>query len=174
VAEFLLNDYSRRGFIDGRVLRLPTISVRPGKPNAAASSFASGIIREPLTGHRSVCPVSGDTKLWLLSPRKAAECLVAGCEIDGAAFGNRRTVNLPGISVTVSEMIKTLRDVAGDAIANRVEWKLDERIEKIVGSWPAMWDTTRAIELGLTADASFEHILRNFIDDELGGDSPHD
>ncbi|MEM5383573.1 D-erythronate dehydrogenase [Paraburkholderia phymatum] len=171
-AELLLNDYSRRGFVDGRVLRLPTISVRPGKPNAAASSFASGIIREPLTGEKAVCPVNGATRLWLLSPRKAIECLVAGCEIDGAAFGNRRTVNLPGVSVSVDEMIAALRDVAGDAVAARIEWKADERVEKIVGSWPAQWDTSRAQQLGFAGDASFNDIVRAFVDDELGGKIP--
>ncbi|MEX3928854.1 D-erythronate dehydrogenase [Paraburkholderia sp. BR10936] len=169
VAELLLNDFSRRGFVDGRVLRLPTISVRPGKPNAAASSFASGIIREPLNGEPTVCPVSGSTRLWLLSPRKAIECLVAGCEVDGAALGNRRTVNLPGVSVTVDEMIVALRDVAGDAVAARIEWKADERVEKIVGSWPAQWDIARATQLGLHGDASFKDIVRAFVDDELGG-----
>jgi nucleoside-diphosphate-sugar epimerase len=172
IAELLLNDYSRKGFVDGRVLRLPTISVRPGKPNAAASSFASGIIREPLNGEKSVCPVSGATRLWLLSPRKAIECLVAGCEIDGAALGNRRTVNLPGVSVSVDEMIAALRDVAGEAVAARVDWKADERVEKIVGSWPAQWDTSRARQLGLAGDASFRDIVRAFIDDELGGKIP--
>ncbi|MEM5433861.1 D-erythronate dehydrogenase [Paraburkholderia diazotrophica] len=171
-AELLLNDYSRRGFVDGRVLRLPTISVRPGKPNAAASSFASGIIREPLTGEKAVCPVSGATRLWLLSPRKAIECLVTGCEIDGAAFGNRRTVNLPGVSVSVDEMIAALREVAGDAVAARIEWKADERVGKIVGSWPAQWDTSRARQLGFAGDASFNDIVRAFIDDELGGKIP--
>ncbi|MEM5447455.1 D-erythronate dehydrogenase [Paraburkholderia guartelaensis] len=169
VAELLLNDFSRRGFVDGRALRLPTISVRPGKPNAAASSFASGIIREPLNGEPTVCPVSGSTRLWLLSPRKAIECLVAGCEVDGAALGNRRTVNLPGVSVTVDEMIVALRDVAGDAVAARIEWKADERVAKIVGSWPAQWDIARATQLGLQGDASFKDIVRAFVDDELGG-----
>jgi len=169
IAELLLNDYSRRGFVDGRVLRLPTISVRPGKPNAAASSFASGIIREPLMGERAVCPVDGATRLWLLSPRKAIECLVAGCEIDAAALGNRRTINLPGVSVSVDQMIAALREVAGDQVAARIEWHADERIGKIVGSWPAQWDTSRAARLGLRGDASFADIVRAFIDDEPGG-----
>ncbi|OJB48349.1 NAD-dependent epimerase, partial [Burkholderia ubonensis] len=111
IAELLLGDYARRGFVDGRVLRLPTISVRPGRPNAAASSFASGIIREPLNGEESVCPVPGSTRLWLLSPRGAIDALVAGCELDGAKLGNKRVINLPGISVTVDEMIAALREV---------------------------------------------------------------
>ncbi len=114
IAELLLNDYTRRGFVDGRVLRLPTISVRPGKPNAAASSFASGIIREPLNGEAAVCPVAGTTRLWLLSPRKAIESLIAGLELDSAALGNQRVLNLPGISVSVDEMVAALREVAGD------------------------------------------------------------
>ena len=172
IAELLLNDYSRRGFVDGRVLRLPTISVRPGKPNAAASSFASGIIREPLNGEKAVCPVSGATRVWLLSPRKAVECLVAACQIDAAVLGDRRTVNLPGVSVSVDQMIAALREVAGDAVAARIEWQADERVEKIVGSWPAQWDTSRAVQLGLRGDASFKDIVRAFIDDELGGKIP--
>ncbi|WJF92101.1 SDR family oxidoreductase [Paraburkholderia bonniea] len=166
VAELLLNDYARRGFVDGRVLRLPTISVRPGKPNAAASSFASGIIREPLNGETSVCPVAGSTRLWLLSPRKAIECLIAGCELDAAALGLQRVVNLPGLSVSVDEMLDALREVAGEAVVARVEWQADPRVEKIVGSWPGQWDTTRARQLGLTGDASFADVIRSYLEDE--------
>ncbi|WP_153101989.1 D-erythronate dehydrogenase [Paraburkholderia hayleyella] len=166
VAELLLNDYARRGFVDGRVLRLPTISVRPGKPNAAASSFASGIIREPLNGVTAVCPVAGSTRLWLLSPRKAIACLIAGCEIDAAALGIQRVVNLPGLSVSVDEMIAALREVAGEAVAARIEWQADARVEKIVGSWPGQWDTSRAQQLGLVGDRSFAEVIRSYIEDE--------
>ena len=148
IAELLLCDYARRGFVDGRVLRLPTISVRPGRPNAAASSFASGIIREPLNGEESVCPVPGSTRLWLLSPRGAIEALVAGCEIDGAKLGNKRVINLPGLSVSVDEMIAALREVAGDDVVKLIRHVPDERVEKIVGSWPSRWDTSRAEALG--------------------------
>jgi nucleoside-diphosphate-sugar epimerase len=166
IAELLLNDYTRRGFVDGRVLRLPTISVRPGKPNAAASSFASGIIREPLNGEAAICPVAGGTRLWLLSPRKAIACLIAGLEIDAAALGNLRTVNLPGISVSVDEMVAALREVAGDEVVKRIEWQTDPRIEKIVGSWPGRWDTARAEQLGLKGESSFADVIRSYIEDE--------
>ncbi|MCX4162461.1 MULTISPECIES: D-erythronate dehydrogenase [Paraburkholderia] len=166
IAELLLNDYTRRGFIDGRVLRLPTISVRPGKPNAAASSFASGIIREPLNGVTAVCPVAGSTRVWLLSPRKAIESLIAGLEIDAALLGMQRALNLPGISVSVDEMVAALREVAGDTVAQRIVWEPDARTEKIVSSWPGRWDTTRAERLGLTGDRTFAEVIRAYIDDE--------
>jgi nucleoside-diphosphate-sugar epimerase len=166
IAELLLSDYTRRGFVDGRVLRLPTISVRPGKPNAAASSFASGIIREPLNGEATVCPVAGSTRLWLLSPRKAIACLIAGLEVDAAALGNQRRLNLPGISVSVDEMVAALREVAGEEVVKRIEWRPDPGIEKIVGSWPGRWDTTRAEQLGLTGEKSFADVIRSYIEDE--------
>ncbi|NPT38749.1 D-erythronate dehydrogenase [Paraburkholderia xenovorans] len=166
IAELLLNDYARRGFVDGRVLRLPTISVRPGKPNAAASSFASGIIREPLNGEAAVCPVAGSTRLWLLSPRKAIESLIAGLELDSAALGNQRVLNLPGISVSVDEMVAALREVAGEAAVGRIVWEPDARVEKIVGSWPGRWDTSRAEALGLSGERSFADVIRSYVADE--------
>ena len=166
IAELLLNDYARRGFVDGRVLRLPTISVRPGKPNAAASSFASGIIREPLNGESAVCPVAGTTRVWLLSPRKAIESLIAGLELDSAALGNQRVLNLPGISVSVDEMVAALREVAGEETARRIVWAPDARVEKIVGSWPGQWDCSRAERLGLSGDRSFADVIRSYIADE--------
>ncbi|REG50255.1 nucleoside-diphosphate-sugar epimerase [Paraburkholderia sp. BL6669N2] len=166
IAELLLNDYARRGFVDGRVVRLPTISVRPGKPNAAASSFASGIIREPLNGEAAVCPVAGSTRLWLLSPRKAIESLIAGLELDSAALGNQRVLNLPGISVSVDEMVAALREVAGDAVAARIVFEPDARVEKIVGSWPGRWDTSRAEGLGLSGERNFADVIRSYIEDE--------
>ncbi|HAP28146.1 MAG TPA: NAD-dependent epimerase, partial [Achromobacter sp.] len=135
IAELLLADYTRRGFVDGRVLRLPTISVRPGRPNAAASSFASGIIREPLNGEPAVCPVGADTRLWLLSPRGAIQALIAGCELDADAMADRTPINLPGVSVTAAEMAQALREVAGDEVADRISWQADARVERIVGSW---------------------------------------
>ncbi|CAD6532517.1 D-erythronate dehydrogenase [Paraburkholderia metrosideri] len=166
IAELLLNDYTRRGFADGRVLRLPTISVRPGRPNAAASSFASGIIREPLNGEAAVCPVAGATRLWLLSPRKAIASLVAGFELDAAALGNQRVLNLPGISVSVDEMVAALREVAGNEVANRIVWEPDARVEKIVGSWPGQWDASRAERLGLSGERNFADVIRSYIEDE--------
>ncbi|KRA01160.1 MAG: D-erythronate dehydrogenase [Achromobacter sp.] len=167
IAELLLADYTRRGFVDGRVLRLPTISVRPGRPNAAASSFASGIIREPLNGEPAVCPVGADTRLWLLSPRGAIQALIAGCELDADAVADRAPINLPGVSVTVAEMAQALREVAGDEVADRISWQADARVERIVGSWPGRWDTSRAARLGLTGDGSFADIVRAYMADDL-------
>ncbi|WP_219114398.1 D-erythronate dehydrogenase [Janthinobacterium sp. UMAB-56] len=165
IGELLLNDYSRRGFVDGRVLRLPTISVRPGKPNKAASSFASGIIREPLNGEAAICPVATDLRLWLLSPRGAIASLIAGHELAGEMFGASRTVNLPGLSVSVGEMIAALGQVAGSEAAARISYAPDPAVERIVKSWPGAWDTARAEALGLTADANFAAIIRAYMDD---------
>lgn len=167
IAELLLCDYSRRGFVDGRVLRLPTISVRPGRANAAASSFASGIIREPLNGKTTMCPVPLDTRLWLLSPRGAVAALVAGYEIDGGRLGLRPIVNLPGLSVSVADMIAALREVAGEAALARIRYEVDPRVEAIVGSWPSKWDTTRAESLGLSGDATFADVIRGYIEDDM-------
>ena len=154
IAELLLADYTRRGFVDGRVLRLPTISVRPGKPNAAASSFASGMIREPLNGEDAVCPVRPGTRLWLLSPRGAIAALVAGCELDAARLDSRAPINLPGVCVTAQDMARALREVAGDTVADRIHWEPDARVERIVGSWPGRWDTSRPNGWGCRATAA--------------------
>ncbi|PND31366.1 NAD-dependent epimerase [Achromobacter pulmonis] len=167
IAELLLADYTRRGYVDGRVLRLPTISVRPGRPNAAASSFASGMIREPLNGEAAVCPVGPDTRLWLLSPRGAIQALIAGCELPAAAVADRRPINLPGVSVTAGDMQQALREVAGDEVADRIAWQADERVERIVGSWPGRWDTTRAAALGLQGERDFAEIIRAYLADDL-------
>ncbi|MDY7577176.1 SDR family oxidoreductase [Herbaspirillum sp. RTI4] len=167
IGELLLNDYSRRGFVDGRVLRLPTISVRPGKPNKAASSFASGIIREPLNGENAVCPVSPELRLWLLSPRCAIESLIAGHALSAQSLGASRTINLPGVSVSVGEMVAALEKVAGAEVAARIRFAPDPAVERIVKSWPGAWDVTRAKALGLSADASFEAIVRAYVEEEL-------
>ena len=168
IGELLLNDYSRRGFVDGRVLRLPTISVRPGKPNKAASSFASGIIREPLNGEPSVCPVAPESRLWLLSPRGAIDSLIAGHELPAEALGDSRTVNLPGLSVSVAEMVAALEMVAGPEPVSRISFTPDPAVERIVTSWPAAWDVTRARGLGLSADADFEGIVRAYVEETTG------
>ncbi len=160
VVELLINDYTRRGFIDGRVLRLPTISVRPGRPNAAASSFASGIIREPLNGETSVCPVDVNTRLWLLSPATAIESLLHGHDVPADALGSNRIINLLGLSVTVGEMVDALQRVAGLEVINRIRWERDQRVERIVSTWPGAWDTTRALALGFPADENFESVIR--------------
>ena len=166
VAELLLTDYTRRGFVDGRVLRLPTISVRPGRPNAAASSFASGIVREPLAGETAVLPVDPATRLWLLSPRAAIDALVHGYALDASRLGERPIVNLPGLSVSAAQMIDALREVAGDAAVSRIVYQRDERIERIVGSWPGRWDSTRAESLGFTGDRNFAGVIRAYIEDD--------
>jgi len=167
IAELLLADYSRRGFVDGRVLRLPTVSVRPGLPNKAASSFASGIIREPLNGEDAVCPVAPETRLWLLSPRCAIDCLIHGFDLDADALGRQRAINLPGITVTAGEMVASLRRVAGEEVASRVHWERDAAIERIVGTWPGAWNAARAETLGFKGDANFEQIVRAYIADDL-------
>jgi D-erythronate 2-dehydrogenase len=166
IGELLLSDYSRRGFVDGRILRLPTISVRPGAPNRAASSFASGLIREPLNGVETVCPVPLDLRLWLLSPRQAIESLIAGAELPAPALGDNLALNLPGLSVSVGEMIAALETVGGPAATALIRHQPDPAIEAIVGSWPAACDARRAEALGLTGDADFESIVRAYIEDE--------
>lgn len=167
IGELLVNDYSRRGFIDGRVLRLPTISVRPGKPNKAASSFASGIIREPLNGEEAICPVPPHTRLWLLSPRKAIDNLVKGHDMAAPALGDSRIVNLPGISVSVADMVAALERVAGKDVVERIRWEHDPAVERIVGSWPGAWDIARASALGLSADTDFDSIVRAYMEDDF-------
>lgn len=167
IVELLVNDYSRRGFVDGRTLRLPTICVRPGRPNAAASSFASGILREPLNGEAANCPVDPGTRLWLLSPANAIECLIALHDIDRAALGANRIVNGPGMSVSVREMIASLERIAGPEVAGRITYDREPRIERLVDTWPGELAATRARELGLPRDSGFDEIVRRYIDDEV-------
>ncbi len=165
IAELLLNDYTRRGFVDGRALRLPTISVRPGRPNAAASSFASGIIREPLNGEPAICPVSPETRMWLLSPRTAIECFIAAHDIDGARLGSNRMINLPGLSISVRDMVAALERVAGKDVAARVRWEPDPRIAPMVATWPGELAASRARELGFPRDSDFDDIIRRYIEE---------
>jgi len=167
IGELLVGDYSRRGFIDGRVLRLPTISVRPGRPNKAASSFASGIIREPLQNQEAICPVSKETRLWLLSPRQAIESLIVGHELEAKVLETGRTVNLPGISVTVAEMVAALEKLSSRETVQLIRWQPDPVVERIVGSWPGRWDVTRATAMGFSCDKDFEAIVRAYIEDDL-------
>jgi nucleoside-diphosphate-sugar epimerase len=163
MAELLINDYTRRGFVDGRSLRLPTVSVRPGRPNAAASSFASGIIREPLNGEISACPVSADTRVWLLSPRTVVECFIAAHDIDGPRLGSNRLLNLPGMSITVGDMVASLARVAGPEVAARVRWEPDDRIARMVATWPGELAATRARAMGFPCDTDFDAIVRRYI-----------
>jgi D-erythronate 2-dehydrogenase len=168
-AELLIGDYTRKGFIDGRVLRLPTISVRPGRPNAAASSFASGVVREPLNGQEAVCPVDPDARMWVLSPSTVIDCLIAGHETAPDAFGPSRAVNLPGLSVSAGEMVAALARVAGPDVAARVRWERDPRIARMVASWPGQIDSSRASSLGFPGDDSFDQIIRDYIRESLAG-----
>lgn len=167
VIDLLLNDYSRRGFIDGRALRLPTIVVRAGKPNAATSSFASSIIREPLQEQRTTCPVSGDTKVWLLSPRRVTENFIHAAQLPAGRLGRNRSINLPGMTVTVNQMIAALKAVAGDEKADLIDWEPDDFIQSIVLTWPPNFVTERAQGLGFKRDGSMQEIIESFIEDEL-------
>ena len=166
ICELLVNDYSRRGFIDGRALRLPTISVRPGKPNAALSSFASGIIREPLNGIDAICPVAPDITLWLLSPARVIECFITACNMDGSLLGTDRSLILPGLAVTVADMVSALSRVAGADVAARVRWERDPRVEKVANTWPGRLDATRALSLGFPTDTSFDAIIRQYMEEQ--------
>ncbi len=169
MGELLVNDYSRKGFIDGRALRLPTIVVRPGKPNAAASSFASSILREPLQGAQINCPVSRKTGVWLLSPRQVVACFLRASDLAPDAWGASRSVALPGMTVTVEEMLEALSKVAGEDVAARVQFEPDPFIEKIVYGWPTRFSTERAEIMGFRADERFEDVVEAFIEDDLGG-----
>jgi len=172
IGELLVNDMSRKGFVDGRVLRLPTISVRPGKPNKAASGFLSGIIREPLNGLDAICPVQPTVRAWLLSPRRAIENLILAHELPASKFGHTRTINVPGLTVSVGEMIEALRAVAGEAPAKRVTIAPDPFIENVVLGWPAAFEAEFGKALGMQADADYASVIRAYIDDELGGRLP--
>ena len=169
ICELLLADYSRRGFFDGVGLRFPTICVRPGKPNLAASGFFSNIIREPLAGQEAVLPVPEDVRHWHASPRAAVGFLIHAATMDSAVLGNRRNVTLPGVSCTVGEQIAALRKVAGDKVAARIRREPNETIMRIVAGWPTNFEAMRGRELGFKAERSFEDIIRVHIEDELGG-----
>jgi D-erythronate 2-dehydrogenase len=169
IAELLLNDYSRRGFVNGIAIRLPTVVIRPGKPNLAASGFFSSILREPLSGQEAVLPVSRDVRHWFASPRAAVGFLLHAAGLDTQALGWRRTLSAPGLSATVGEEIEALRRVAGDGAVNLIREAPDEQIIRIVAGWPRNFDTRRAISLGFRAETSFDDIIRIHIEDELGG-----
>ena len=169
ICELLISDYSRKGFVDGISIRLPTICVRPGKPNKAASGFFSNIMREPLAGQEAVLPVSDGVMHWHASPRAAVGFMLHAAGIDLAKVGPRRAVTMPGLAVTVGEQIAALRKVAGDKVVARIRRQPDPFIETIVAGWPRNFAPERALGLGFKADASFEDIIRHHIEDELGG-----
>lgn len=169
ICELLISDYARKGFLDGLSLRLPTICVRPGKPNKAASGFFSNIMREPLAGQEAVLPVSESVMHWHASPRAAVEFMRHAATLDTAKVGPRRALTMPGLAVTVGEQIAALKKVAGDKVVARIRREPDPFIEQIVAGWPRKFAANRALELGFKPDKSFEDIIRIHIEDELGG-----
>ena len=167
IAELLVQEYSRRRFVDGIVCRLPTVAVRPGAANAAASSFVSGIIREPLAGIDTVCPVPLDTRLWITSPELVTANLVHAFRVQASTLEDRRAVNLPGLSVTPQEMLDSLERVAGAAVRARVRCEPDRRITDIVCTWPGAFDASRALRLGFSADRDVDAVVRQFMAERL-------
>ncbi|WP_216589424.1 D-erythronate dehydrogenase [Streptomyces brasiliscabiei] len=172
VCEQLIADYTRRGFVDGRVARLMTVAVRPGRPNGAASGFLSGIIREPLAGVPALCPVRPGLRVALASPRRTVEALLRIAEAERGQgpgrFDGGLPVNLPALTVSVAEMLATLRQVAGDAVADLVTVAPDLAVEAVVGSWPSAFDHTRATALGLAPDPGFASVVRDYLADHPG------
>jgi len=170
ICELLIADYTRKGFLDGIGIRLPTICVRPGKPNKAASGFFSNIIREPLAGEGAVLPVSEDVRHWHASPRSAVGFLIHAGTMDTTAMGARRNLSMPGLAATVGEQIAALERVAGKNVTARIRREPDPAIISIVDGWPRQFDTQRALKLGFTtAEKTFDDIIRIHIEDELGG-----
>jgi nucleoside-diphosphate-sugar epimerase len=172
IGELLLADYTRRGFADGIGVRLPTICIRPGKPNLAASGFFSSILREPLVGQEAVLPVPETVRHWHASPRSAVSFLVRAAALDGEQVGPRRTLSMPGLSATVGEQIEALRRVAGEKAVRLIRREPDPAVMSIVETWAPALEATRALRLGFTAESSFEEIIRVHIEDELGGSLP--
>lgn len=171
ICEQLVADYTRKGFIDGRNIRLMTVVVRPGRPNGAASGFLSGIIREPVNGQPAVCPVSPETKVALASPARTIEGIIAVSEVSREALGGRTAVNLPALTVSVGEMLDALEAEAGAQVRALVQFKPDAYIARMVGGWPAAFDLSRAQRLGLNPDPDFISIVRQFLD-ERAAESP--
>jgi nucleoside-diphosphate-sugar epimerase len=168
MGELLLDDYSRRGLLDGVGIRFPTICIRPGAPNKAASGFFSGILREPLNGHEAVLPVDESVRHWHASPRAAVGFIEHAATMDSAALGNRRNITMPGVSATVGDQIEALRDIAGEAAVRLIRHEPNPTIASIVAGWPRDFDTARAHALGFTAETSFYEIIKVYIDDEMG------
>ena len=163
MCELLINDYSRRGEIDGLVLRLPTIVIRPGRPNAAASSFASSILREPLNGEEAICPVPTTLEMFVMSPGKVVDAMVHGAQVPREALAPFRAFMLPGITVSVADMLEALRTAAGEQALALVKHAPDPRIEAIVASWPARFETAKASQLGFVGDDDFTQIIDSFM-----------
>jgi len=169
ISELLLDDYSRKGFFDGVAIRLPTICIRPGRPNKAASSFFSNILREPLVGQEAILPVDESVRHWHASPRAAVGFLLHAASLPMDRLGNRRALTMPGLSATVGEQIEALRRVAGDKAVRLIRHEPDPMIDRIVSGWPRTFAAERAEALGFRAEKSFDEIIRVHIEDELGG-----
>jgi nucleoside-diphosphate-sugar epimerase len=169
MGELLVADFHRKGFMDGRSLRLPTICIRPGKPNKAASTWASSIFREPLAGQEAVCPVTRETAMYLLSPRRVIDAFVHAMELPSEQLGTTRHINLPGTTYSVAEMVAALERVGGKAVTDRIRWEPDAVIQKIVDGWPQRFATPRAEQFGFKADGSLDEIVQQHVEDELGG-----
>ncbi|MCA0449800.1 MAG: SDR family oxidoreductase [Proteobacteria bacterium] len=167
MGEMLVADYTRKGYLDGRSLRLPTIVVRPGKPNLAASTFASSIIREPLAGQKAVCPVSADAWMPLLSPRRCIEAFMRAYDLPSSDWGWNRSLMLPSLDVTVGEMAEGLKRHSGAKAFDLIEWKQDEMIAKIVAGWPKRLDSKRARKMGFQSDTSMDELIRNYVEDDM-------
>ncbi|MBI2729070.1 MAG: NAD-dependent epimerase/dehydratase family protein [Polaromonas sp.] len=163
IGEQLVADYARKGFIRGRNVRLMTVSVRPGKPNGAASGFLSGMIREPLAGIRAICPVPPDTAVALSSPARTIEGLIRAAEASDADWGARTAINLPAITTTVRSMAEALERVAGKKASSLIDWTPDAAIARIITSWPSRIDAARAAALGLLPDSDFESVVRDYL-----------
>lgn len=163
MCELLVNDYSRRGFVDGRSVRLPTVSVRAGVANAAMTSFASGIVREPLNGEVAVCPVDTKQELWLTSPATVIHNIIHAATLDASALGKWRSINLPGLCVSVGDMIAALREVAGDKVASLIRYEYNETISRMVASLPVHFDNKSALKLGFAVDANFNDIISLYL-----------
>jgi nucleoside-diphosphate-sugar epimerase len=164
IAELLVGEYSRRGYIDGVSCRLATVTVRPGKPNSALSSFVSGIIREPLAGIDTTCPVPLETPIWISSPDAVTRNLAHAARVDTDALGTRRALNLPGLSVTAGEMLESLERLAGPAARARVHVEREERVARAMTGWPAALDASRALRLGFTSDTTVDAIIQQYMD----------
>jgi nucleoside-diphosphate-sugar epimerase len=167
IGELLVNDYSRKGFLDGRAVRLPTVVVRPGRPNRAASTFASSMIREPLAGREAICPVSPDTVMALASPRSIVAGLLHAHDLPAAAFGDSRSLQLPGFSVAVGEMAAAVRRTGGEAAYARIHWEPDPQIQQIISGWPQVLRAPRAEALGFVPDTGIDEVVQAFIEDDL-------
>jgi len=166
MTELLMNDYSRRGFVDARSLRLPTIAVRPGKPNAATSSFVSSIIREPLHGKKATYPVPPETEVWILSPGRVIQNFIHAANLNEEILGPDRIINLPGLTVSIQDMIKSLELITNAEVTSLISYEPDAFLQSIVLTWPPHFETERANQLGFVRDASAAEIIKSFMNEE--------